>query len=136
MDIDDNVEAESELIKEALVISHHFVISDFQAARYKLLDCKCFSPLHKRLRTSYSLCNSFCQDASHQEWSPWTCNEARWNFIFLPPIEINEAKEHWIKGIQGKSFVAGIKSLTTNKLVGIPVHIKQFGLACSLNKEF
>ena len=42
--------------------------------------------------------------------------------------EINEAEEYWIKAIQGESFAAEIKSLTTNKQVRIPVRIRQFGL--------
>ena len=52
-DIDGNVEAESELIKEAPLISHTFAISDVQAAQYKLqnFDCKRFSSLHKLLST-------------------------------------------------------------------------------------
>ena len=38
------------------------------------------------------------------------------------------AEEYWIKVIQGESFVAEIKSLTTNKQVGMSVQIKQLGL--------
>ena len=54
-EIDDNMEAESELIKDAPAISHTFVIPDVQAAPYKqqhCIDCKHFSSLNKLLRTT------------------------------------------------------------------------------------
>ena len=47
----------------------------------------------------------------------------------IPTVnEINEAEEYWIKSIQGESFIAEIRHLTTKKPVGRPVRINQFGL--------
>ena len=116
------------LIKEALVISDHFAISDVQAAWYKLLECKCFSPLHKLLRTiAYVIC--FVKMVLTKSNSHGPVMRQGGIPFFLPPVEeINEAEEYWIKAIQGESFVAESRSLTTNKLVGIPVCIQQFGL--------
>ena len=125
------MEAESELIKEASLILHTFVISDVQAAQYNLqnfIDCKRFSSLHKLLRTItyviHFVKKLLTKSNSHR---PVT----RQGIIpcSLPTVdEINEAEEYWLKAIQGESFAAEIKSLTTNKQVGIPVQIKQFGL--------
>lgn len=126
------MEAESELIKEAPVISHTFAIPGVHATQYNLydtIDCKRFSTLHKLLRTTAYvihfvrrlLTKSNSNGPITRQRNEVTCS--------LPTVDgINEAEENWIKAIQGESFTAEIKYLTTNKPVGIPVHVKQFGL--------
>ena len=130
-DIDGNVEAESELIKEAPLISHTFGISDVQATQYKLqnvIDCKRFSSLHKLLRTTAYIIR-FVKGLLTKSNSHRPVTRQGRIPCSLPTVEeINEAEEYWIKAIQGESFAAEIKSLTTNKQVGIPVWIRQFGL--------
>ena len=125
------MEAESELIKDAPAISHTFAILDVQAAPYKLqhcIDCKCFSSLNKLLRTTaYVIC--FVKKLLAKVNTRGLITNKSEVASSLPTAEaINDAEEHWIKAIQAESFITEIKYLTTNKPVGIPIRIEQFGL--------
>ena len=127
----DNAEAESQLIKEAPLISHTFAISDIQATQYKLqnfIDCRRFSSLHKLLRTTAYIIRFVKRLLTKSNSRRPVTRQGGIPYSVLIVEEINEAEEYWIKAIQGESFAAEIKSLTTNKQVGIPVWIKQFGL--------
>ena len=130
-EIDDNMEAESELIKDAPAISHTFAIPDVQAAPYKLqhcIDCKHFSSLNKLLRTTAYVIRFIKKLLAKVNTHGLITNKSEVASSLPTVEEINDAEEHWIKAIQAESFMTEIKYLTTNKPVGIPVRIEQFGL--------
>ena len=130
-EIDDNIEGESKLIKDAPAISHPFAIPDVQAAPYKLqhcIDCKRFSSLNKLLRTTAYVIRFVKKLLAKVNTRGLITNKSEVTSSLPTVEEINDAEEHWIKAVQAESFTTEIKYLTTNKPVGIPVRIKQFGL--------
>ena len=131
-ELDDTREAESELIKEAPVILHTFAITGGRTTPYKLqhiIDCNRFSLLNKLLRTTAYVIRFVKKLLNKINPRSHLTSQCEVDSSSLPTVEeINEAEEYWIKSIQGESFIAEIRYLTTDKPVGTPVRINQFGL--------
>ena len=113
------------------MVSHTFTISGFQATQGKLqdvIDCRRFSSLYKLLRTT-AYVTRFVRKLLNRSNPNTPLTFQGKVSCSLPTVdEINEVKTYWIKAIQGDSFHTEFKYLTTNKPVGNPIRVKQFGL--------